>query len=211
MKSGLRRGQLIKWKDERGFGFIQPVDGSKEVFLHISALKDSNRRPQVGDTIYYDLVTEDGKVRASNAFILGARNKPASSSLSQKAASNAVSTFPTLEVLLLSVLPLVGTILFARKTASLVPLILYPAMSFLTFVLYADDKTHAQRGNWRTSEKALHLCELMGGWMGGFIAQRQLHHKSRKAEYQRVFWVIVIIHQIVWLAWLVWLLLATGA
>ena len=36
MQPGLRNGKLIKWKDERGFGFIQPVDGSKQVFLHIS-------------------------------------------------------------------------------------------------------------------------------------------------------------------------------
>jgi len=41
MQSGLRSGKLTKWKDERGFGFIQPVDGSQEVFLHISEVKDA--------------------------------------------------------------------------------------------------------------------------------------------------------------------------
>ncbi len=46
MQSGLRSGKLTKWKDERGFGFIQPVDGSQEVFLHISEVKDATRRPQ---------------------------------------------------------------------------------------------------------------------------------------------------------------------
>jgi cold shock CspA family protein len=45
-----------------------PVDGSKEVFLHISELKDPTRRPQLGDTIYYYLVAKDGKDRAYNAF-----------------------------------------------------------------------------------------------------------------------------------------------
>jgi uncharacterized membrane protein YsdA (DUF1294 family)/cold shock CspA family protein len=204
MEPGLRRGQLKKWKDDRGFGFIQPVDGGQEVFLHISELKDSTRRPQVGDTIYYHVITENKKIRACNAFILGARSKPTSPSLTNKAISNTVSTspFPVSEALLLSVLPLVGSVHFAWKTANLLPLLLYPAVSLLTFALYADDKSRAKQGNWRTSESTLHMCELAGGWLGGFVAQRKLHHKSRKKSYQVVFWGIVMIHYIVWLGWL---------
>lgn len=72
MNPVLYKGRLKTWKDERGFGFIKPDDGSKEVFLHISALKGTSRRPKVGDTIQYELATEsDGKVRASNASIQG--------------------------------------------------------------------------------------------------------------------------------------------
>ncbi|MDJ1170725.1 cold shock domain-containing protein [Roseofilum sp. BLCC_M154] len=36
MKPTLHKGQLATWKDDRGFGFIQPDNGGKEVFLHIS-------------------------------------------------------------------------------------------------------------------------------------------------------------------------------
>lgn len=205
MKLGVGRGQLTKWKDDRGFGFIQPVDGSQEIFLHISELKDATRRPQVGDTIYYHAVaSEDGKVSACNAFILGARSKRTPSSLNNKATSHPASTppFPVLEVLLLSILPLVGAIHFAWTTGNPLPLIVYPAMSLLTFALYADDKSRAKRGDWRTSEKTLHLCELAGGWLGGFIAQRRLRHKSSKESYQAEFWAIVAIHYIGWLSWL---------
>jgi uncharacterized membrane protein YsdA (DUF1294 family) len=121
-----------------------------------------------------------------------------------KATSNAASTspFPVLEVLLLSILPLVGAIHFAWTTSNPLPLILYPAMSLLTFALYADDKSRANRRAWRTPEKTLHLCELAGGWLGGFVAQRRLRHKSSKKSYQAVFWAIVTIHYIVWLIWL---------
>lgn len=207
MKPSLYSGQLIKWQDERGFGFIQPVDGSKEVFLHISELKDATRRPQTGDTIYYYVVAKDGKNCAYNAFILGARGKLTTPFSINKTKSNAVkvaskSTLLIFQVLLLSVVPLVGSVHLAWKTSNLIPIVLYPAMSLVTFALYADDKARAQKGNWRTSEKTLHLCELAGGWLGGFIAQRKLHHKSRKESYQIVFWGIVITHHIVWLGWL---------
>ncbi|MEG4492085.1 cold shock domain-containing protein [Microcoleus sp. D3_18_C4] len=72
MKPVLNKGQLTTWKDDRGFGFIKPDDGSKEVFLHISALKEASRRPKVGDTILYDPVAEtEGKVRATRASTQG--------------------------------------------------------------------------------------------------------------------------------------------
>lgn len=72
MQSDLNRGQLIKWNDDRGFGFIKPSEGGREVFLHISAIKTTGRRPRIGDTIFYKLITEaDGKIRASGASIQG--------------------------------------------------------------------------------------------------------------------------------------------
>lgn len=77
MKSVMRRGLLTTWKDDRGFGFIRPSDGSKEIFLHISVIKAASRRPKVGDKILYELTAEaDGKVRAINAVIEGVAPLP---------------------------------------------------------------------------------------------------------------------------------------
>jgi uncharacterized membrane protein YsdA (DUF1294 family)/cold shock CspA family protein len=203
MQPGLRSGKLTKWKDERGFGFIQPVDGSQEVFLHISEVKDTTRRPQENDTIYYHCeIDSDGKVRAYKAFILGARNKSASLSNRAKSSDAIALSFPIVEVVLLSLLPLVGAIHFTWTTRNPLPLALHPVMSLVTYVLYADDKSRAKRKDWRIPEQTLHLCELAGGWLGGFIAQRMLRHKSQKESYQTAFWAIVIIHYIAWLFWL---------
>ena len=72
MKTASCEGQLVKWKDDRGFGFIKPNGNNKEIFLHISALKGANRRPKVGDIILYEqIINKDGKVSAANASIQG--------------------------------------------------------------------------------------------------------------------------------------------
>ena len=72
MKPIFTKGQLITWKEDRGFGFIKPNDGGKDVFLHISVLPTASRRPKVGDTILYQRVTTPkGKVRAAKASIQG--------------------------------------------------------------------------------------------------------------------------------------------
>lgn len=72
MANDIQRGVLKTWKDDRGFGFIQPDNGDKDIFVHISALKGMARRPLRGDVLHYQ-VGEDagGKFKAVNARIEG--------------------------------------------------------------------------------------------------------------------------------------------
>ena len=56
------RGKIDQWKDEKGFGFIAPDDGSERVFFHISTIKSQARRPQVGDIVIYE-ATRDSQNR----------------------------------------------------------------------------------------------------------------------------------------------------
>lgn len=69
--------------------------------------------------------------------------------------------------------------------------------SLVTFALYARDKRHAVRALPRTPENTLHLCALLGGWPGAFLAQRLLRHKTAKVSFQFIFWPIVAAHQLV--------------
>jgi cold shock CspA family protein len=72
MMAVVKTGKLKTWKDDRGFGFIRPDDGGKDVFIHISALKDMSRRPNVGDIIHYQVGTDSsGKIKATLASIQG--------------------------------------------------------------------------------------------------------------------------------------------
>lgn len=60
-------GRLIRWNDERGFGFIAPTAGGSEVFVHISEFPMGGTRPTVGERLSFDVeTTRDGKQRAIN-------------------------------------------------------------------------------------------------------------------------------------------------
>jgi cold shock protein len=71
MTKPLLRGVLKTWKEDRGFGFITPDNGGRDVFIHISAIgEEAGRRPEPGDIIQYQIVRDKhGKFRAINASI----------------------------------------------------------------------------------------------------------------------------------------------
>ncbi|GEP07779.1 cold-shock protein [Methylobacterium oxalidis] len=60
----------VKWFNEtKGFGFIQPDDGSKDVFVHISAVERSGMHSLVeGQKVAYEMETDrrSGKQAAGN-------------------------------------------------------------------------------------------------------------------------------------------------
>ena len=58
----------VKWfNDSKGFGFITPADGSKDVFVHISAVERAGMSTlNEGQKLTYDVVSERGKLAASN-------------------------------------------------------------------------------------------------------------------------------------------------
>lgn len=58
----------VKWFNmEKGYGFITPQEGGKDVFLHITAVQAAGLKSVTeGDKISYDIITERGKQAASN-------------------------------------------------------------------------------------------------------------------------------------------------
>ncbi len=60
-------GKVKFFNTQKGFGFIQPDDGSRDVFVHISAVERSGMGTLVeGQKVSYELVTERGKQAAGN-------------------------------------------------------------------------------------------------------------------------------------------------
>ena len=65
----------VKWyNDQKGYGFIQPDDGGKDVFVHASALERAGMRGLAeGQKVSFDLQTDrkTGKVAADNLQAAG--------------------------------------------------------------------------------------------------------------------------------------------
>jgi len=60
-------GTVKFFNTQKGYGFIQPDDGSKDVFVHITAVEKAGMRSLVeGQKISFDIVTERGKQAAGN-------------------------------------------------------------------------------------------------------------------------------------------------
>ena len=58
----------VKWFNaQKGFGFIQPEDGGKDVFVHITAVQAAGLNGlDEGQRVTYEVVTERGKQAAAN-------------------------------------------------------------------------------------------------------------------------------------------------
>jgi cold shock protein len=72
MACGLRRQTMqkgtVKWfNPTKGYGFIKPSSGDKDVFVHISAVERAGLRTlNEGQEVEYELVTNRGRTSAEN-------------------------------------------------------------------------------------------------------------------------------------------------
>jgi CspA family cold shock protein len=60
-------GTVKFFNTQKGYGFIRPDDGSKDVFVHITAVERAGLRSLVeGQKVTYEIITERGKQAAGN-------------------------------------------------------------------------------------------------------------------------------------------------
>jgi uncharacterized membrane protein YsdA (DUF1294 family)/cold shock CspA family protein len=190
-------GKISSWNDEKGFGFITPNSGGKSIFIHINDFSKRHKRPIQGLSVIYSISQDPkGRLCATNVYPEKG-HKEFTTAGKQKLLSAFISS--------VFICIVIGLVLVNKLPAII--LVLYIAVSVLTFGLYARDKSAAQKGRWRTAESTLHLFSLAGGWPGAAIAQSQLRHKSKKLSFIVVYWFTVIINCGI----LGWLLTPEGA
>lgn len=63
----------VKWFNaQKGYGFIQPSDGGKDVFVHISAVQHAGLGTlNEGQRVRYEIARDRGKDAAANLAIAG--------------------------------------------------------------------------------------------------------------------------------------------
>lgn len=180
------KGKITSWKDEKGFGFITPNDGGKQIFVHIKAFNTRKKIPAINQTVTYTISTDKkGRPcaeRVSRAGELLSKNI-------KKRTNVSVFFIPILFIVF------VGVFAFTNKQVEFIFLPLYYlVVSLITFILYAVDKSAAKKGSWRIQENTLHLFSLTGGWLGAMIAQQTFRHKSKKQPFRAVFWATVVLN-----------------
>lgn len=64
----------VKWfNEQKGYGFIQPDNGQKDIFVHISAVERAGLRTlNEGQKVSYEVVTDKRTGRASAGNLVAA-------------------------------------------------------------------------------------------------------------------------------------------
>ena len=176
-------GRLKSWNDDRGFGFIEPVQGGQEVFVHAKSFPPRSGRPQVNQPVSFEVeLNAQGKKRAMNVQMTRPARTPSPSRKEMPAQWGTASLFA---------IPGFLVVYLAAAISWGVPkqfLIAYVGVSIICFVAYAIDKSAARSGGWRTAESTLLALGLACGWPGAILAQQLLRHKSNKPSFRSAFW-----------------------
>jgi uncharacterized membrane protein YsdA (DUF1294 family)/cold shock CspA family protein len=181
-------GTLTSWNDERGFGRIESSQGGEPIFVHVSAWPRSPGRPQLGQSVTFEVELGPKGKRAKNVQLIQARRQPRQSERAARAQWGTATLFA---------IPAFLAVLVVVSAVWKLPFWvagLYLGLSAATFIAYAADKSAASNGSWRTPENTLHMLALAGGWPGALLAQQFLRHKSTKQPFRQVFWATALLN-----------------
>jgi uncharacterized membrane protein YsdA (DUF1294 family)/cold shock CspA family protein len=182
-------GKLKSWNDERGFGFIEPLQGGQEIFVHIKSFPAGTGRPAVGLSLSFEVeLGPQGKKRAK--AVQFARVSRQTSSPRQESPA----PWTLLRLLVLPGFLVLYAFVAQRWSVSPWVAAVYLLASLVAFFAYAADKSAARHGRWRTPESTLHAFSLACGWPGALLAQQLLRHKSSKSSFVAGYWATVFVN-----------------
>ncbi|MEZ2903910.1 DUF1294 domain-containing protein [Acinetobacter terrestris] len=196
------QGRLVEWFDDKGYGFIQPNDASKDrVFLHIKDFARQGPRPIVGCALEYTVLLDgDGRFRAQQVRYLKASQtqkilpKPKNVN-GQQQKLKPMQIACCAYILALAVFTILGML-------SGMVLLFISIMNALTYWLYAQDKEAALLGNRRIPEQTLHILSFLGGWPTAWLAQEKLRHKTQKQPFRKIYFCTIALN-ILLILWLI--------
>jgi uncharacterized membrane protein YsdA (DUF1294 family)/cold shock CspA family protein len=193
-------GTLKSWNDERGLGLLAADQGGQDIVVQLEALAPVAGKPSVGQRFSFEVEPALGGIkRAKNLAQAprGAGNRQMRQRQRDRAGEVGLRC--------LLVIPAFALTFLAAAVFWRIDLWVaahYLIASLVTAIAYASDKTAAVEGRLRTSEFTLLMLGFVGGWPGAVLAQQMLRHKIRKASFQTLFWLTVLVNVMafLWLA-----------
>jgi cold shock CspA family protein len=89
-------GTLKTWNEGKGFGFISPLNGGQDIFVHISDYPTQGGLPKVGESISFEVIlNKDGKKKA--VLVQRPGGKPAASKFRNRPQGNVSSKTSLME------------------------------------------------------------------------------------------------------------------
>ena len=214
-----RQGQIVRWDAARGFGFIATPEGARNIFFHVRDFRGGE--PAEGMSVRFEQIEVGGKgpramaVQALSRADAAPTPPPSRTSPARGGARRAPTPRPSerdvreaprrlsldgqpalFSIALLVWLGLLVAISLRRLWPLDLPVVAggLLLLNIATFFSYAFDKSAAEQGRWRTSEKTLHALAAAGGWPAAWLAQRALRHKSRKQPFLTIYVLTVLLN-----------------
>lgn len=203
MMNERKHGTVIRWNDDKGFGFIRNDHDNSEIFFHIRDYR-GKQRPEIGEKIFFILdADKQGRPCAKNVqefdFVVQKvaeqtqRNQMRREREEQRSEADNILNGVAIFALVFYGAMSIFCFLSNKDIAKFI-FLAYTATSIITYFMYWNDKNKAHNGEWRTPEANLHLWAVLGGWIGASFAHKLLNHKSRKTEFRIVFYITIIIN-----------------
>lgn len=191
------QGTIHRWDADRGFGFIRRPN-QRDAFVHVRDVHGVV--PAEGVRVEFSEIQVEGKgpravdVRpvpgtGADPYPERAQSRPGRGDRRSRGRAGSV-------VAIILMTAWIATLAWGLSTER-VPIWLLGAfllLNLITYAVYARDKRAARQGTWRTSEAALHLLAVLGGWPGAWLAQHRLRHKSVKQDFRVVYWLTVLVN-----------------
>ena len=197
------QGRLVEWFDDKGYGFIQPNEGSKDrVFLHIKDFAKQGPRPLVGCALEYIVQLDgQGRYKAKQVTYLKASQTQSATSKAKKSNTQHSQKMQALQILSIVYILALGLLAMLGKLSGMV-LLFISLINILTYWFYAQDKEAAQNGNRRVPENTLHILSFLGGWPAAWLAQQRLRHKTQKQPFRKIYFCSICLN-ILLILWLI--------
>lgn len=196
------QGRLVEWFDEKGYGFIQPNDTSKDrVFLHIKDFARQGPRPIVGCALEYTVLLDgEGRFRAQQVMYLKASQTqkilPKPKNVNEQA-----QKLKPMQIVCVGYILALAVFTISGLLSGMV-LLFISIINALTYWMYAQDKEAALLGKRRVPEQTLHILSFLGGWPTAWLAQEKLRHKTQKQPFRKIYFCTIALN-ILLILWLI--------